>query len=256
MRLTRLLKQSRQQLAVETRRVELAKDRRRRVGLRILAIASDALTFLKSYLKSELSTVSELVADSEYEEISKEFLALSPGAVNALTDDMDDTRCADLQQAIDWTIKSELHAWTSFQNLAKGLAPTAGMMIRQKQELQSRVMQPLEMTNKRSTQRSATYKWLSSWRRKWAMPSGRFGHRDTPSVEVMRAKVSIGLGLDFEKEIIPSWCRFSPPPVRAPKSDEDEALEKKRGPKNSPLFGAAYINPSEGVDQFPTPVFW
>ena len=68
-RLTRLLKQSRQQLAVETRREELAKDRRRRVGLRILAIASDALTFLKSYLKSELSTVSELVADSEYEEI-------------------------------------------------------------------------------------------------------------------------------------------------------------------------------------------
>ena len=215
-RLTRLLKQSRQQLAVETRREELAKDRRRRVGLRILAIASDALTFLKSYLKSELSTVSELVADSEYEEISKEFLALSPGAVNALTDDMDDTRCADLQQAIDWTIKSELHAWTSFQNLAKGIAPTAGMMIRQKQELQSRVMQPLEMTNKRSTQRSATYKWLSSWRRKWAMPSGRFGHRDTPSVEVMRAKVSIGLGLDFEKEIISSRCRFSPPPGPGP----------------------------------------
>merc|ERR1711884_67461 len=119
---------------------------------------------------------------------------------------MGDTGCADLP--IDWTIKLELHAWTSFQNLAKGIAPTAGMMIRQKQELQSRVMQPLEMTNKRSTQRSATYKWLSSWRRKWAMPSGRFGHRDTPSVEVMRAKVSIGLGLDFEKEIIPSRCRF------------------------------------------------
>ena len=70
-RATRLLKQSRQQLAVETRREELAKDRRRRVGLRILAIASGALTFLKSYLKSELSTVSELVADSEYEDISK-----------------------------------------------------------------------------------------------------------------------------------------------------------------------------------------
>ena len=41
---------------------------------------------------------------------------------------------------------------------------------------------------------------------KWAMPSGRFGHRDTPGVEVMRAKVNIGLGLDFENEIIFS-CR-------------------------------------------------
>ena len=124
-RLTRLLKQSRQQLAVVTRREELAKDRRRRIGLRIMATASDALTFLKSYLKSELSTVSELVADSEYEEISKEFLALSPAEVNALTDHMDATRCVYLQQAIDWTIKSELHAWTSFQNLAKGIAPNS-----------------------------------------------------------------------------------------------------------------------------------
>ena len=124
---------------------------------------------------------------------------------------MDATRCADLQQAIDWTIKSELHAWTSFQNLAKGIAPTAGVMIRQRQELQSRVMQPLEMKQSRSTKRSATYKWLRSWRRKWAMPSGRFGHRDTPSVEVMRAKVSIGLGLDCENEIIPSWWHLQPP---------------------------------------------
>ena len=134
--MTRVL-QSRQQLAVLTRMEELAKNRTRRVGLRILAIATDATTFLKSYLKSELSKESELVADSEYEEVSKEFLALSPGAVNALTDDMDDTRCADLQQAIDWTIKSELHAWTSFQNPSKGIAPTAGIMMRQKQELQS-----------------------------------------------------------------------------------------------------------------------
>ena len=127
--MTRVL-QSRQQLAVLTRMEELAKNRTRRVGLRILAIATDATTFLKSYLKSELSKESELVADSEYEEISKEFLILSLAAVNALTDHMDATIWPDLQQAIDWTIKSELHAWTSFQNLAKGIAPTAGAMIR------------------------------------------------------------------------------------------------------------------------------
>ena len=106
------------------------KDRRRHIGLRILAIATDGTTFLKSYLQSELSTVSELVTDSEYGELSKEFLALCPAAVNALTDHMDASRCPYLQQAIDWTIKSELHAWTSFQNLAKGIAPTAGAMIR------------------------------------------------------------------------------------------------------------------------------
>ena len=127
--MTRVL-QSRQQLAVLTRMEELAKNRRRRVGLRTLATATDATTFLKSYLKSELSKESELVADSEYEEISKEFLILSLAAVNALTEHMDATIWPDLQQAIDWTIKSELHAWTSFQNLAKGIAPTAGAMIR------------------------------------------------------------------------------------------------------------------------------
>ena len=108
-RLTRLLRQSRQQLAVLARVEEHAKNRRRHVGLRILAIATDATTFLKSYLKWELSQESELVADSEYEEISKEFLALSLAAVNVLTDHMDATRCPDMQQAIDWTIKSELH---------------------------------------------------------------------------------------------------------------------------------------------------
>ena len=127
--MTRVL-QSRQQLAVLTRMEELAKNRTRRVGLRILAIATDATTFLKSYLKSELSKESELVADSEYEEISKEFLILSLAAVNALTHHMDATIWPDLQQAIDWTIKSELRAWTSFQNLVKGIAPTAGAMIR------------------------------------------------------------------------------------------------------------------------------
>ena len=127
--MTRVL-QSRQQLAVLTRMEELVKNRTRRVGLRILAIATDATTFLKSYLKSELSKESALVADSEYEEISKEFLILSLAAVNALTDHMDATIWPDLQQAIDWTIKSELRAWTSFQNLVKGIAPTGGAMIR------------------------------------------------------------------------------------------------------------------------------
>ena len=87
------------------------------------------------------------------------------------------------------------------------------------------------------------------------MPSGRFGHRDTPSVEVMRAKVNIGLGLDFENEIIPS-CRHFHPLVRALKSDEDEALQKNGGRKNGPIFGATYIIPSKGVGQFPTPPFF
>ena len=54
---------------------------------------------------------------------------MSPGAVDASTHDMDDTRYADLQQAIDWTIKSDLHAWTSFQNLVNGITPTAGVMM-------------------------------------------------------------------------------------------------------------------------------
>ena len=81
--MTRLLKQSRMQSAAATRREELAKDRRRRVGLRILAIASDAVTLLRSYVRSELSTESELVADSENEEISNEFVASSPEEVNA-----------------------------------------------------------------------------------------------------------------------------------------------------------------------------
>ena len=124
--------------------------------------ASDALTFVTSCLRSELSSASELVADSEHQEFSREFLALSPAEVNELTDPMGASRCADLQEAIGWIIKSELHAWTSFQNLAKGIALTGGAMVRSRQESQSRVMEPLGMTYKRSTRCSATYKRLSS----------------------------------------------------------------------------------------------
>ena len=77
------------------------------VGSRILQLlVIDVVTFLRSYVRSELSTESELVADSENEEISNEFLALSPEEVNALTDHTDATGCTELQQAIDWTIKS------------------------------------------------------------------------------------------------------------------------------------------------------
>ena len=79
----RLLKQSRMRSAAATRREELAKTRRRRVGLHILAIVIDVVTFLRSYVRSELSTESELVADSEHEEISNEFVASSPEEVNA-----------------------------------------------------------------------------------------------------------------------------------------------------------------------------
>ena len=89
-------------------------------------------------------------------------MALSPAEVNELTDPMGASRCADLQEAINWTIKSELHAWTSFQILAKGIALTGGAMVRSRQESQSRVMEPLGMTYKRSTRCSATYKRLSS----------------------------------------------------------------------------------------------
>ena len=63
--LTRPFKNSFQQLAVPIRREQLAKDRGRRIGLLILAIAAAATTFLVSDLKSELPSESEPVADSE-----------------------------------------------------------------------------------------------------------------------------------------------------------------------------------------------
>ena len=46
------------------------------------------------------------------------------------------------------------------------------------------------------------------------------------SVEVMRAKVNIGLGFDFENEITPSWYHFSATSSGPKIGREDEALEK------------------------------
>ena len=190
--MTHLLKQTRFQVATTTRREQNAKDRRRRVGLRILAIATEATAALEAYMRSGLAEASEIVVESECEAITKEFLDMSPAEINSFTDHAGAARSPELQQAIDWTIKSELHAWTSFQNLTKGVAPTAGAMMRQRQEVQGSILRALKVHHPRSTQRSAKYKWLSTWRRKWVMPSGRFSHRDTPSVEVMRAKAGIG----------------------------------------------------------------
>ena len=83
----------------------------------------------------------------------------------------------------------------------------------------------------------------------WAMPSGRCGHRETPSVEVMRAKVRIGLGVDFEHDMMPSRCHFHPP-VLAPKLDEDEALEKNEGRKMAPFLGPPILILQKGWASF------
>ena len=116
-------------------------------------------------------------------------------------------------------------------------------------------MQPLEVHQPMSTKRSAAYKWLSSWRRKWAMPSGRFGHRDTPSVEVMRAKVNIGFGHDLGVKKFPDVGTVFRPSDQARKSNEGETLMKNEGRKNGPIFWTASIDPLTGVDHFRPPFF-
>ena len=122
-------------------------------------------------------------------------------------------------------------------------------MLRQKQELQSRVMQPLEMTSQMSTSRSATYQWLHKWRRKWTIPSGRFSHRDIPSIDMMRAKPASVSVFDFESKNRGQLVPFSATTL-GPKIPPSVMLSRKWGPKNGLKSGPAYINPLEEVAHF------
>ena len=123
-RLVRSLKRKRRELVCLTRRSKEDKARRRGVGLRILAIAPDSTVSLQQFLKTELSAESQECIDLEHEDIVAEFLAISFEAVSALVEPIAAEATTELQAAVDFAVKSELHSWTSLQNLSKGVLPT------------------------------------------------------------------------------------------------------------------------------------
>ena len=191
-RLTRLLKQSREQQVSSSRKAARDKARWRAVGLRILAIMPDGTAPLQRYLTMQLSGESQESIDSEYEDIVQRFLGMTPEAISALAEPIAAEATVELQAAFDFAVKSKLHSWTTLQNVSKGVAPTVATLLNERMRLTSSVVQNAGLPQREERSRSANYKWLSRWRRHWGMPKGRFAHQDMPTVAEMRAKARAG----------------------------------------------------------------
>ena len=191
-RLTRLLKQSREKQLSSSRKAAKDKARWRAVGLRILAVTPDGTAPLQHYLKMQLSGESQESIDSEYEDIVQRFLGVTPEAIGDLAEPIAAETPVELQAALDFAVKWELHSWTALQNVRKGVAPTVATLLNERKRLCGSVVQSVDLPQRKENSRWASYKWLTRWRRHWGMPKGRFGHQDMPTVAEMRAKARAG----------------------------------------------------------------
>ena len=140
-RLTRLLKQSRAQQVSSSRKAAEDGARRRAVGLRILAVTPDGTAPLQRYLKMQLSGESQESIDSEYEDIVQRFLGMTPEAISVLAEPIAAETPVELQEALDFAVKWELHSWTERQNVSKGVAPTVATLLNERKRLCGSVVQ-------------------------------------------------------------------------------------------------------------------
>ena len=217
-RLTRLLKQSREQHVSSSRKAAKDKARWRAVGLRILAVTPDSTAPLQRYLKMQLSGESQESIDSEYEDIVQRFLGMTPEAICVLAEPIAAETSVELQAALDFAVKSELHSWTALQNVSKGVAPTVATLLNERKRLTSSVVQNAGLPQRKENSRWASYKWLTRWRRHWGMPKGRFAHQDMPTVAEMRAKARAGSSSVNTWSPNGSVFPFSDAPWPAPKT--------------------------------------
>ena len=96
------------------------------------------------------------------------------------------------EEKVFWTseiAEYELHSWACRQNVEKGLAPSVGALIRQRDGKGEEAKGVLSSEPRRSRSRWASYKWISRWRKKWRMPKAKIQDRDSPTPSEMREKV-------------------------------------------------------------------
>ena len=240
--LTRLLKRSGEQQVSSSHQAAKNRERRRAVGLRILAVASDGTAPLQRFLNMRLSGESQESICSECEDIVQRFLRMTPEAIGALAESNAGKQTEELQAALDMAVKSELHSWTTLQNVSKGVAPTVATLLKERKHLTSSVMQNAGLPQPTEGSRWAGYKWVSSWRRHWGMPKGRFAHQDMPTVGEMRAKAPAGSSfVNTRSPNGPGVGFLSGLPWPALKRDPSSAGRQKKGGGKRSHFGGRQI---------------
>ena len=172
------------------RREEAKESRIKEVGLRIVAVASDATQALQKWLEVKIPDVQEADRYRLQSEVEEEFISLEIESINRMLEPIAHSEKAALQEAKAAVTRWELHEWVSLQNLKKGLAPTVGAIIQQRDRVanDSKRLHTSDDAGRRRSQ-SASYKWISRWRQKWSLPKGSINDRDSPTPAEMRVKV-------------------------------------------------------------------
>ena len=167
------------QKAQSRRRQEEAKLRRlRQVGLRIVAIARNAMHTLEKWLSEKLPSVDDAEREMMLEEIAEEFGSLHVDNINRMLEPIAKQEAALLKEAKAGVASCDLHSWVCQQNVGKGVAPSVGAILRQRSRYDSMSQTTMDGIEERAAGRSASYKWIARWRSKWRMPKGKIQDRD------------------------------------------------------------------------------
>jgi len=163
----------------------------RAVGLRILAIALDAMQALEQWLLVKLPGADLTERTTMHAAITDEFIAMPVHRINVMLEPVAKRDISLLKEANQEVAKCDLHLWVCQQNLEKGLAPSVGAIMQQKNRRESVASTYAEQEDKRAPGRSAAYKWIGRWTRRWRMPKSKIQDRDMLSASVLRRKVTV-----------------------------------------------------------------
>ena len=172
------------------RREEAKRLHLRQVGLRIVALVEhDEEKVLDKWLSVKLPLLQGDERCNLLSELLDEFAALEIDKIVRMLEPTAHSDRALLEEAKAEIAECELHSWVCRQNVEKGLAPTVGALIRQRDGKGEEAIDVLSCEPRRSRSRWASYKWLSRWRKKWSMPKAKIQDRDSPTPSEMREKV-------------------------------------------------------------------
>ena len=119
----------------------------RAVGLRILAIALDAMQALEQWLLVKLPGADLTERTTMHTAITDEFIAMPVHRINVMLEPVAKRDISLLKEANQEVAKCDLHLWVCQQNLEKGLAPSVGAIMQQKIE---ESLSPRRMQNKKT----------------------------------------------------------------------------------------------------------
>ena len=162
----------------------------RQVGLRIVALVDhDEEKVLDKWLSVKLPLLQGDERCNLLSNILDEFTALEIDDIVRMEEPIALKDKILLEKAKAEIAKCELHSWVCRQNVEKGLAPTVGALIRQRDAKGEEAQGVLSSEPRGSRSRSSSYKWISRWRKKWRMPKAKIQDRDSPTPSEMREKV-------------------------------------------------------------------